>query len=98
LQYINIIHRKRSVRPSPLNEFFDKLPHWFRGEFMRWAGHVERMGEGRGVHRVLVGKPEGKIPLGRPRRRWENIKMNLRKVGRGGDWSWLRRAADGGHL
>ena len=38
---------------------------------MRWAWHVARMGEGRGVHRVLVGKPEGKRPLGRPRRRWE---------------------------
>ena len=45
---------------------------------MRWAGHVARMGEGRGVHRVLVGKPEGKRPLGRPRRKWEdNIKMDL---------------------
>jgi hypothetical protein len=39
---------------------------------MRWAGHVARMGEDRGVHRVLVGKPEGKRPLGRPRLRWEN--------------------------
>jgi len=39
---------------------------------MRWAGHVTRMGEDRGVHRVLVGKPEGKRPLGRPRRRWED--------------------------
>ena len=45
---------------------------------MRWAGHVARMGEDRGVHRVLVGKPEGKRPLGRPRCRWEdNIKMDL---------------------
>ena len=45
---------------------------------MRWAGHVASMGEGRGVHRVLVGKPEGKRPLRRPRRRWEdNIKMDL---------------------
>ena len=45
---------------------------------MRWAGHVARMGEERGVHRVLVGKPEVKRPLGRSRRRWEdNIKMNL---------------------
>ena len=44
---------------------------------MRWAGHVARMGEGRVVHRVLVGKPEGKRPLGRPRRRLEdNIKMS----------------------
>jgi len=57
---------------------------------MRWAGHVACMGEGRGVHRVLVVKPEGKRPLGRPRRRWEdNIKMNLRKVGEGGDWMEL---------
>ena len=45
---------------------------------MRWAGHVARMGEDRGVHRVLVGKSEGKRPLGRPRRIWEdNIKMDL---------------------
>ena len=45
---------------------------------MRWAGHVARMGEDRGVQMVLVGKPEGKRPLGRPRRRWEdNIKMDL---------------------
>jgi len=45
---------------------------------MRWAGHVARMGERRAVHRVLVGKSEGKRPLGRPRRRWEdNIKMDL---------------------
>jgi hypothetical protein len=45
---------------------------------MRWAGHVARMGEGRGVYRVLVGKPEGTRPFGRPRHRWEdNIKMDL---------------------
>jgi len=49
---------------------------------MRWVGHVVSMGEGRGVYRVLVGKPEGKKPLGRPRNRWEdNIKM---EVGGGG--------------
>ena len=48
---------------------------------MRWAGLVARMGEGRDVYRVLVGKPEGKRPLGRPRRRWENnIKMDLQEV------------------
>jgi len=59
---------------------------------MRWAGHVARMGEGRGVHRVLVGKPEGKRPLGRPRRRWEdNIKMNLQEVG-GGCEDWMELA------
>jgi len=53
---------------------------------MRWARHVPRMGEDRGVHRVLVGRPEGKRPLGRPRCRWEdNIKMDLQEVG-GGSW------------
>ena len=47
-------------------------------KYLRWAGHVARMEEGRGVHKVLLGKPEGKRPLGRPRRRWEdNIKMDL---------------------
>jgi hypothetical protein len=49
---------------------------------LSWAGHVARMGEGRGVYRVLVGKPEGKSPLGRPRRRWEdNVRMDLQEVG-----------------
>ena len=62
---------------------------------MRWAGHVARMGEGRGVHRVLVGKPEGKRPLGRPRLRWEdNIKMDLWEVGGGGDWMELAQDRD----
>jgi hypothetical protein len=49
---------------------------------MSWAGHVERMGEGRNVYRVLVGNTEGKRPLERPRRRWEDgVKMDLRKIG-----------------
>jgi hypothetical protein len=49
---------------------------------MMWAGHVARTVEGRGVYRVLVGRPEGKRPLGRPRRGWENnIKMDLREIG-----------------
>jgi hypothetical protein len=49
---------------------------------MRWAGHVARMGEGGNVYRALVGKPEGKRPLGRPRRRWEDgMKMDLRENG-----------------
>ena len=51
---------------------------------MRWAGHVARMGEERGAYKVLVGKPEGKRPLGRPRRRWvDNIRMDLQEVGCG---------------
>ena len=63
---------------------------------MRWAGHVARIGEGRFVHRVLVGKPEGKRPLGRPRRRWEyNIKMDLQEVGGScGDWMELAQDRD----
>ena len=49
---------------------------------MRWAGHVARMGENRGVYRVFVGKPEGKRPLGRPRRRWvDSTRMDLQEVG-----------------
>jgi len=63
---------------------------------MRWAGHVTRMGEERGVYRVLVEKPEGKIPLGRPRRRWgDNIRMDLQQVGCGYvDWIGLAQDRD----
>jgi hypothetical protein len=68
---------------------------------MRWAGHVARMGEERKVYRVLVGKPEGKRPLGRQRHRWEHgIRMDLRETG----WrmwigsSWLGIGADSGLL
>jgi hypothetical protein len=51
---------------------------------MRWAGRVARMGEGRGAYRILVGRPQGRKPFGRPRRRREdNIKTNLQEVGRG---------------
>jgi hypothetical protein len=63
---------------------------------LRWAGHVARMGESRGVYSSLVGKREGRRPLGRPRRRWEdNIKMDLREVGGGGmDWIILAQDRD----
>jgi hypothetical protein len=63
---------------------------------IRWAGHVARMGEERGVHRVLVGKPEGKRPLGIPRRRCEdNIKMDVKEVVEGrGDWMELAQDRD----
>jgi hypothetical protein len=61
---------------------------------MRWAGNVARMGEGRTVYRVLVGKPEGKRPLERPRRRWEDgIKMDLGEIGWGGV-EWIQLAQD----
>jgi hypothetical protein len=69
---------------------------------MRWAGHVTRMGEGREAYRVLVGKSEGKRPLGRPRCRWEDrTRMDLRDIGWGGVWSvftWLRIGIVGGLL
>ena len=63
---------------------------------MRWAGHVAYMGEDRGVYRVLVGKPEGRRPLGRPRHRWvDNIRMDLQEVGCGYmEWIGLARGRD----
>ena len=68
---------------------------------IRWAGHVERMGQRRGVCSVLAGKPEGKRALGKPRRRWEeNIKMDIKKVSVGA-WTgsnWLRIGTGGRHL
>jgi hypothetical protein len=61
---------------------------------MRWAGYVARMGEVRGAYNILVGRPEGRRPLGRPRRRWEdNIKMDLREIGFG-DVDWIHLALD----
>jgi hypothetical protein len=59
---------------------------------MRWAGHVARMGEKRGAYRILVGRPEGRRPLGTPRRRWEDIKMDLQE-GDGG-MNWIELAQD----
>ena len=61
---------------------------------------MARMGEERGVHRILVGKPEGKRPLWRPRRRWDDIKMDLQEMGGGvgTGWRWLRIGTGGGHL
>jgi hypothetical protein len=66
---------------------------------MRWALHVARIGEERGVYRVLVGKPEGKRPLGRPRRRWvDNIRMDIQEVGYGHvDWIGLAQDRDRWH-
>jgi len=88
----------KKLHNEELNDLYS-LPNivWVvKSRRMRWAGHVARMGEKRGVHRVLVGKPEGKSPLGRPRRRWEdNIKMDLQEVGVGrGDWMELAQDRD----
>ena len=76
----------RKLHKEELNNL-DSSPNIVRvikSRKMRRAGHVARMGEGRVVYRVLVGKPEGRRPMGRPRRRWEdNIRMDLREVGCG---------------
>jgi hypothetical protein len=65
-----------------------------KSRIMRWAGHVARMVEGRNVYRVLVGKPEGKRPLGRPRHKWKDgISMNIREIGWGGV-EWIHLAQD----
>jgi hypothetical protein len=89
----------RKLHNEELNDLYS-LPNIVRvvkSRRMRWAGHVVHMGEERGVHRVLVGKAEGKRPLGRPRRRWEdNIKMDVQEVGGGrGDWRELAQDRDG---
>jgi hypothetical protein len=81
------------------NEELNSLPNTVRvvkSKRMRWAGHVARMGKERGVHRVLVGKLEGKRTLGISRSRWEdNIKMDLQEVG-GGRGDWLELVQDRG--
>jgi hypothetical protein len=93
----------RKLHNEELNNLYSS-PNLFRvikSRRMRWAGHVGRMGERGDVYRVLVGKTEGKRPLGKPKRRWEdNIKMDLREVGYG-VWtgsSWLRMGTGGRHL
>ena len=88
----------RKMHNEKLNDLYS-LPSivWVvKSRQMRWAGHVVCMGEDRGVQRVLVGKPEGKRPLGRSRHRWEdNIKMDLQEVGGGrGDWMELAQDRD----
>jgi hypothetical protein len=98
-----VTEKWRKLHNEELNDLYS-LPNVVRvvkSRRMRWAGHVAYMGEDRGVHRVLVAKTEGKRPLGRPRRRWEdNIKMDLQEVGGvvGTRWSWLRTGTGGGHL
>jgi hypothetical protein len=76
----------RKLNNEELNDLYSSpnVLRVIKSRRMGWAGHAARMGEGRGVYRVLVGKPEGKRRLGRPRRRWENnIEMDLQEVGCG---------------
>ena len=82
-----ITGERRKLSNEELNDLYCS-PNIFRGiksRRMRWAGHVEHMGERRGVYKSLVRKPEGKRPLGRLKHRWgDNIKMHLQKAGCGG--------------
>jgi len=74
----------RRLHNEELNDLYcsPNIVRVIKSRRMGWAGHVARMGEERGVYRVLVGKPEGRRPLGRPRRRWaDNIRMDLQEVG-----------------
>ena len=86
----------RRLHNEELNDLYSScnIVWVIKSRRMRWAGHVARMGEERGVYRVLVGKPEGKRPLGRPRHRWvDNIRMDLQGVGCG-YMDWIGRAQD----
>jgi hypothetical protein len=88
----------RRLNNEELNDLYcsPNIVRVIKSRRMRWAGHVARMGEERGVYRVLVGKPEGKRPLGRPRRRWvDNIRRGLQEVGCGYvDWIGLAQDRD----
>jgi len=88
----------RRLHIEELNDLYSSpnIVRVIKSRRMRWAGHVARMGEERGMYRVLVGKPEGKKPLVRPRHRWvDNIKMDLQEVGCGYmDWIGLAQDRD----
>jgi len=88
----------RKLHNEELNDLYSLpiIDRVMKSRRMGWAGHVVRMGERRGVYRVLVGKTERKRPLGRPRHRWEyNIKMDLQEMECGGlDWIDLARDRD----
>jgi len=86
----------RRLHNEELNDLYSSpnIVLVIKSKRMRWAGHVARMDQERGVYRVLVGKPVGRRPLGRPRRRWvENIRMDLQEVGCG-YVGWIGLAQD----
>ena len=86
-----------SVYNKELNDLYcsPNIVRVIKSRRMRWAGHVARMCEERGVYRVLVGKPEGRRPLGRPRCRWVDIRIDLQEVGCGYmDWIGLAQDRD----
>jgi hypothetical protein len=87
---------KRKLHNEDLRDLYSSpsIIRIIKSRRMRWAGHVARMGEKRNAYRLLVGKSEGKRPLGKPRRRWmDNIRMALGEVG-WGDVDWIGLAQD----
>jgi hypothetical protein len=81
----------RRLHNEELNDLYSSpnIIRVIKSRRMRWTGHIARMGEGRGAYRILVGRPEGRRPLGRPRRKWEDdIKMDLQEV-EWGAWTGL---------
>ena len=92
---------RRRLHNEELNDLYcsPNIVRVVKSRRMRWAGHVASMGEERGVYRDLVGKPEGKRPLGRPRCRWvDNIRMDLQEVGMWTGLGWPRIETGGGRL
>jgi hypothetical protein len=86
----------RKLRNEELHNLYSSpnIIRMIKSRRMRWARHVARMGETRNAYRILVGKPQGKRPLGRPRRRWvDNIKMDLGEIGWNG-MDWIELAQD----
>jgi len=91
----------RRLHNEELNDLYSSpnIVQVIKSRRMRWARHVARMDEEREVYRVLVGKPEGRRPLGRPRRRWvNNIRMDLKDVGIWTELGWPRIETGGGRL
>jgi hypothetical protein len=91
----------RRLYDEELNDLYSSpnIVRVIKSRRIRWAGHVAHMGEERGPYRVLVGKPEGRRPLGRPRHRWvDNIRMDLQDVGMWTGLGWRRIGTGGGRL
>jgi hypothetical protein len=96
--YMYIYRETGGLHNEELNDLYSSpnVIRAIKSGRMRWAGHVARMGEKKSAYRILVGRPEGRRPLGRPRHRWEdNIKMDLQEVGwEGMDWIELAQDTD----
>jgi hypothetical protein len=86
----------RRLHNEELNDLYSSpnIIRVIKSRRMKWGGHVAHMGEKRSAYRILVGRPEGRRPLGRPTRRWDNIKMDFQELGWGMDWIELAQDRD----